>query len=170
MPPARPVAPLSRELATAATAFLGVGAGGLVAALALIDNPVRALMLFATSALVVGAAMSMRAGWILVAPAPAGPGDVRVETRRDTVQRHVVVALPAVIMVAVCLVLGVGLGALVAGVVAGTGAGDLAGLRLARRREAHDGGLLLRELGGHPFANPRRPLYIRSLRANTFST
>jgi hypothetical protein len=127
------------------------------------------VLLFAVGAIIVGTAMWFRAGWVGTAEAPAVAPE-RVERPRETVQRHVVVAVPAAVTVGVCLALGTGLGALVAGVVAGTAAGEVRALRLARAREGREGGELLRELGPHPFAAPRRPLYIRSRSASTSST
>lgn len=170
MQPARPVAPLVRELTTAGAGFAAAGVVGLAAAIVVIDAPIRALALWATSAAVVGAAMALRAGWIDAAPAGPCPAGTRVESRRDTLQRHAVVMAPALVAVAVCLPLATGLGALIAGMVAGTGAGDLRGARVARRREDRERTTLVRELGGHPFAGPRRPLYILERSASTFRT
>ena len=150
--------------------MLAVAAGGLAASLVLIDGPLRALVLFAVSTAVVGLTGALRGGWIDEAAAPAVPPGTPVEGRRDTVQRTLVILLPACALIAACLPLAVGLAALIAGVVAGTGIGDLAGARRARRREAAAATTLYRELGGHPFAGPRRPLYTRPRSASTLST
>lgn len=170
MPTARPVAPLARELTVAAAGTALVAAGGLAAALATIDGPLRGVLLFVVSAAVVGATQAARAAWIGHAPAPAVADGAPVERRADTIRRHVVILVPAAVLVGVCVVVGGGLGALIAGVVAGTAAGDARALNVARRREGRDGAVLLRELGGHPFAGPRRPLYIRSRSESTLFT
>lgn len=167
---ARPVAPLVRELRSVGGGLLVVGVGGLAASVVLIDGPLRALLLFAVSGTALGVTGVLRGGWIDEAAAPAVPPGATVERRRDTVQRTVVISLPACVLIAACLPLAVGLAALIAGVVAGTGIGDLAGARRARRREQGTASALYRELGGHPFAGPRRPLYTRPRSASTLST
>lgn len=169
-PRSRPVAPLVRELRCIGGGLLAVGAGGLAASLVLIDGPLRALLLFAVSGTAVGVTAALRGGWIDEETAPTVPPGTAVEGRRDTVQRTLVVLLPACVLVAACLPLAVGLAALISGVVAGTGVGDLAGARRARRRQLGTGATLYRELGGHPFAGPRRPLYTRPRSASTLST
>lgn len=166
----RPVAPLVRELHFAGGGLLVVGLGGLVSSLLLIDGPLRALLLFAVSGTTLGVTGALRCGWIDEVTAVAVPPGAALERRRDTVQRTAVILLPACVLIAACLPLAVGLAALIAGVVAGTGVGDLAGARRARRREQATGSVLYRELGGHPFAGPRRPLYTRPRSASTLST
>lgn len=150
--------------------LLTVGATGLAASLVLIDGPLRALLLFAVSGTVVGVTGALRGGWIDDETAPSVPPGTAVEGRRDTIQRTLVILLPACALIVACLPLAVGLAALIAGVVAGTGVGDLAGARRAQRRERDTGATLYRELGGHPFAGPRRPLYTRPRSASTLST
>jgi hypothetical protein len=148
----------------------GLGGAGLIASMAVIDEPVRALVLFAVSAALVGGASVVRAGWIARAPASPAPPGVGEESAADTRRRTVVVAAPALVLMVAALVVGGGLGALVAGVIAGSGAGELRGARLTGRREAAEGLDLWRELGAHPFAGPRRPLYTRPRSASTLRT
>lgn len=166
----RPVAPLARELRNVGGGLLAVGAAGLAASLAVIDGPLRALLLFAVAAAVVSAAGVVRGGWIDEAAAPAVLPGATFERPRDTAQRTAVIVLPACVLIGACLPVAAGLAALIAGVVAGTGVGDLAGVRRVRRREEASGAALYRELGGHPFAGPRRPLYTRPRSASTLST
>lgn len=168
--PARPIAPLRRELAYAGAAQAGLGAAGLVASMVVIDEPLRAVLLFSVAAAVIGGASALRAGWITGAPAPPAPPGAHAESAADTLRRTVVVAVPALALVVASLAVGGGLGALVAGVVAGSGAGEIRGARLAERRGTAPEGELWRELGPHPFAAPRRPLYTRPRSASTLRT
>ncbi|MEQ9093382.1 MAG: hypothetical protein RLN63_04695, partial [Miltoncostaeaceae bacterium] len=59
---------------------------------------------------------------------------------------------------------------IVAGVLTGTALGEMRARALAGRRETADGGELVRELGPHPFAGPRRPLYTRPRSDSTLAT
>jgi hypothetical protein len=147
-----------------------LGAAGLAAAVAVIDAPLRAVLLFAVAAGVIGGASALRAAWIADAPAPAAAPGARTESVADTRRRTAVVGAPALALLIAALVVGGGLGALTAGVLAGAAAGELRGARLAGRREATSECELWRELGPHPFAGPRRPLYTRPRRASTLRT
>lgn len=170
VPPARPVSPLAREVTAAAAGQATLAAGGLTAALITVDGLPRALILWAVTTLVVGAAQAARAGWLASEPAPAVPAAARCERPGDTVRRTVVVLVPAVALQVAALLVGAGLGAIVAGVLTGTALGELRGRALVRRREAGGDGELLRELGGQPFAGPRRPLYTRPRSDSTLAT
>lgn len=167
---ARPIAPLRRELGLVGAAQLALGAAGLVASVVLIDEPLRAVLLFAVPAAVIGAAATLRAGWISRAPAPAAPAGVALESAGDTLRRTLVTTAPALVLLVAAVAVGGGLGALVAGVLAGSGSGELRGARLADRRSGPEGGDLWRELGAHPFSGPRRPLYTRPRSASTLRT
>lgn len=167
---ARPISPLRRELGHLGAAQLALGAAGLVASLVVIDEPLRAVLLFAVAAGVIGAATALRAGWIARAPAPPAPAGAALESAGDTLRRTIVTTVPALVLLVAAVAVGGGLGALMAGVLAGSGAGELRGVRLADRRAGVEGGDLWRELGPHPFSGPRRPLYTRPRSASTLRT
>jgi hypothetical protein len=167
---ARPIAPLVRELRLAGRAHLAIGVTGLAAALWTIDSPARAAILFAVAAVVIGGAGWARSAWIPEAEARAPDPSAMRESRSDTRRRTTVVAVPAAVLVGAALLIGGGLGALVAGVVAGTGVGELRGAHLARRRAEGCGAEIWRELGRHPFTGQRRPLYTLPRSASTLRT
>ena len=168
--PARPVAPLVREQSYMGTGHAVVGVGGLALALATIDGPLRGVILFAVAAAVVGLAGWLRQGWIATAEAPPASASAARETARDTRRRTAVVVAPAALLIGGAFLVGGGLAALAAGVVAGTAAGELRGARVAHRRGVADGVDLWRELGPHPFAGPRRPIYLVPRSASTLRT
>ena len=162
------------DLRTNAIANLAIGDAALLAAAILSDHPGRAVVLFAIVNVVLaviwggfGPASRLRRD----APhAASPPGEHSIESTTAT-RRRVLVGLAPIALVLV-VVIGVApeSAAVLAGVPAGIGAGELWLLGWARRYQDEHREELLRDVPASPFTGGQRTVYTRPMNEATEAT
>jgi len=169
----RPLAPLRTELAISGAGSLLVGLGGLAGALALGDEPARALVPFVVVAALMALVQYLSGfAWVrrTVGEAPRAPEGAPLETRGATLRRALIAMAVIAGAVAVTLAYRSELAAIVGGVAAGVGAIDTIASRWVGSRELATGATMLRESAASPIAAGRRPVYTLPTRAKTLAT
>ena len=164
----------NQELRTSALANLVIGDAGLLVAAIRSDTPGQSVVLFAVVNIVLALVWGRfgPAGRIRrEAPrAPLAPQGAVVESVATTRRRVLVGLVPVVGLVAVLIAINPQSGAVLAGVPAGVGAGELWVLGWLRRFEAERGDELLREPPASAFTAGPRPVYTRPMNDETDAT
>lgn len=170
----RPIASLHAELLSSGAILVAAGVAGLVAALVAGVSPARGLVVFAVAGVVVGLAQHFVGGrWMRSASRDAPPpaGGVRIEPRRRTIVRTLVLqGLVYIVILALLFLLRASLAATFGGVLAGVGVANLIAARWIAGREAGAGTVVLREIATSPFGTGRRPLYTLPRKDATLAT
>lgn len=159
------------DLRTNAIANLAIGDAGLLAAAIRSDHPGRTVVLFA----IVNIALAVIWGGIgpasrlrREAPRASTPPGGRSIERPGTTRRRVLVGLaPVVLVLAAAIGLVPESAAVVAGVPAGIGAGELWLLGWARRYQDQTSEELLRDVPASPFTGGQRNVYTRPMNEAT---
>jgi hypothetical protein len=171
------VTPLVRvldDLRTNAIANLAIGDIGLLAAAIRSDHPGRAVVLFAIVNVVLaviwggfGPASRLRRE----APRASTPPEWHSIEPPNVTRRRVLVGLaPVVLVLAVVIVVAPESAAVLAGVPAGIGAGELWLLGWARRYQDDNSEELLRDVPASPFTGGKRTVYTRPMNEATDAT
>lgn len=168
------IARLVDELRTSAVANLVVGDAALVVAAFRADSPGRAIVLFAVVTCVL-ALVSGRLGpngrirreLARAAQPAAGSG---IEAFAATRRRVIIGLVPVAVILAVLVGVAPESAAVIAGVPAGVGSGDMWMLGWVRKFEGERGDTALREVGSSPFVASNRPVYTLPMNAETDET
>jgi hypothetical protein len=169
----RPLAIVSREIRLEALARLVTGDVGLVVALVRGAAPGAAIAAFLLVNVVLGVIWAWRGQGRLRALAPVAPradDEAELETPDATKRRVIKGIAPAFVAVVVLALVYPGAGAVIAGVPAGIGAGDLHLLGWLRRLERDREECFLRETPQSAFSGVRRPVYTRPISEVTAAT
>jgi hypothetical protein len=170
----QPIARLVDELRTSAVANLVIGDAAMVAAAFRADSPGRAVVLFA----VVTGGLALVSGRFgpngrirrdLVRAPHATPGSV-IEPLRATRRRVIIGLVPVAAILAVLVGVAPESAAVIAGVPAGVGSGDMWMLGWLTKFEGDRGDTALREVGSSPFVATNRPVYTLPMNAETDAT
>ena len=159
----QPLARLADQLRTNAVANLMIGDAALLVAAFRTDRPGRSVVLFAVVAIVLalvsgrlGANGRIRRDAVRADLPPAGAA---FEAPALTRRRILTGLAPVVIVVGVLVAVAPESAAVIAGVPAGVGTGDLWMLGWLRAFERDRDDTILREAAGSPFAASNRPIY-----------
>ena len=162
------------DLRTNAIANLAVGDIGLLAAAIRVDHPGRAIVLFALVNIAIAVSWGrLGPGGRLRREAPLAsvpPGGRALEELSVTRRRVCVALIPAVVVLAVLVGLAPETAAVVAGVPAGVGAGELWLLGWARKFQDDHREELFREAPSSPFSAGRREVYTLPMNEVTDAT
>lgn len=159
----QPLARLVDELRTNAVANLVIGDAALIVAAFRADRPSRAVVLFAVVAIVL-ALVTGRFGpngrtRRDLARAPQPPAGAAMEAVAQTRRRVLVGLVPVVLVLGLLVALSPESAAVIAGVPAGAGAGDLWMLGWLRNFERTRNDTVLREAAASPFVAGSRAVY-----------
>jgi hypothetical protein len=165
---------LTDELRTSAIANLVIGDAGLLVAAIRSDTPGQSVVLFALVNVVLAVI------WGRFGPpgrvrrdaprAPAPPEGSTIEPVSATRRRVLTGLVPVVGFIAILIAINPQSGAILAGVPAGVGAGELWVLGWARRFEAERGDELLRDPPASAFTAGPRAVYTRPMNDETDAT
>ena len=169
----RPLVRVVDDLRANATANLAVGDVGLLAAAIRADHPGRAVVLFAlvNIALAIvwgglGPAGRLRKEALRAASPPAGRP---LEPPKVTRRRVAVALIPAVVVLAVLVGVAPQTAAVLAGVPAGIGAGELWLLGWARKFQEDHREELVRDVPSSPFTGGQRAVYTLPMNEATYA-
>ena len=158
----RPLAIASREIRLEAIARLVTGDVGLIVALIRGAEPGSAIATFLLVNVVMGVIWAWRGQGRLRAHAPIAPRadeEAELEGPEATKRRVIKGNVPSFLAVVVLALVYPAAGAVIAGVPAGIGAGDLHLLSWLRRLEREREECFLREAPQSAFSGARRPVY-----------